>query len=81
MKKYALIFIPALLTIGCASKKIVDPCKTKKKLCLTECKVKHPTQEGMEYKGCVAKCYTIYSGCKLKEGAKEGYEKTKELIH
>jgi len=79
MKKYALILIPTLFLIGCASKKIIDPCVAKKKICLSKCKINDPN-EGLKYKGCIAKCYTIYSGCKLKEKIKEGYEKTKELV-
>ena len=68
----------SLIFLGCASKKI-DTCKMKKEACLIECKVSHPN-EGIKYKACVAKCYTIYTGCQTKKAIKKGYEKTKELV-
>jgi len=70
--------VVSLMFIGCASKKI-DTCSIKKQTCLAECKVSYP-DEGVKYKACVAKCYTIYSGCKTGKAIKEGYEKTKEYI-
>ena len=68
MNKLALI-IPVMFIIGCASKKIIDPCVAKKKICLTECKVKY--SEGLKYNACKTKCYAEFSGCKIKEKAKE----------
>ena len=62
MKKYALFLIP-LFFINCASK-IIHPCEAKKKICLTECKIK---EDGIKSKVCEAKCYAIYGKCKLKE--------------
>ena len=79
MKKTALLLSVASLFIGCASKKPIDPCLVKQKTCLAECKVKY-LNEDFKYKACKAKCYTLYSGCKIKENAVEGYKKTKEFI-
>jgi len=78
MKKYGLFLIGVLFFVGC-SNKIIDPCVAKEKICLTKCKVEYP-DEGIKYKACTAKCYTIYAGCKAKEKVSEGYEKTKEFI-
>ena len=79
MKKITFLIISSALFIGCASKKPIDPCLVKQKACLAECKVKY-LNEDFKYKACKAKCYTFYSGCKIKENAVEGYKKTKEFI-
>ena len=73
------IFIATLLFLGCANKQIIDPCEFKKKVCLSECKLKN-SSEDFAYKACQAKCYAIFSGCKIKEKTEEGYEKTKEML-
>jgi len=69
MKKITLMLIPGLFFIGCSSK-IIDPCQAKEKICVAKCKVSYP-DEGIKYKLCKAKCFTIYNGCKLKEKAQE----------
>ena len=66
MKKFIFFIIPATIFIGCASKKIINPCEAKKKLCLTECKIKY-TDEALKYHTCKTKCYAEFSGCKIKE--------------
>ena len=69
MKKSTLILISTLFMTGCASKKIIDPCVAKKKICLTECKLKY--NETLKYNACKTKCYAKFSSCEITEKAKE----------
>ena len=63
------------------AKKVIDPCERDKMACLAKCKLDYPTEDdNLKLKACVAKCYTIYGGCKTAEAAKKGYKKTKEFI-
>ena len=62
-------------------KKILDPCERDKISCVSECKLEYVTKEDdLKRKACIAKCYTIYAGCKAAQAAKKGYKKTKEFI-
>lgn len=62
------------------AKKVLNPCERDKMACLTQCNISYPTaKDDLKLKACIAKCYTLYAGCKTAEGAKKGYEKTKEI--
>jgi hypothetical protein len=79
MKKYLILLsISAGVFVGCAAK--MDKCTLDKQKCEAECKVNYPDSD-FKYKACIAKCGTFYVGCKTKEKAKEGYEKTKEYFN
>ena len=63
------------------AKKIIDPCERNKMTCLGECKISYPTEDdNVKLKACIAKCYTIYAGCKTAEAAKKGYNVKKEVV-
>jgi hypothetical protein len=82
MKKYIITaFLGSVFLIGCAGKTTpIDKCALDKKTCEAKCKVDYP-DKGFKYKACIAKCGTVYVGCKTKEKVKEGYYKTKEYFN
>ena len=63
------------------AKQLLDPCERNKLSCMSQCSISYPTEnDDVKLKACIAKCYTIYAGCKTAEAAKKGYKKTKDFI-